>query len=103
MTGWMLSTNRVSSFGPTSCSQLNWKGTLTRSEIGLASFRQLRLLVRRGRLRRAGLLRVHHHRARRDAEQPSNDRTPSHCRIMCPPLKPTTDGASFIRSRSAAR
>ncbi len=30
--------NRVSSEGPTFCSQLNWNGTLTRSEIGFDSF-----------------------------------------------------------------
>src|SRR3990172_4663578 len=30
--------NRVCSFGPTPCSQLNWNGTLTRSEIGFESF-----------------------------------------------------------------
>src|SRR3990172_8952965 len=30
--------NRVCSLGPTPCSQLNWNGTLTRSEIGFDSF-----------------------------------------------------------------
>ena len=38
MTGWTLRMNRVSSEGPTFCSQLNWNGTLTRSEIGFDSF-----------------------------------------------------------------
>ena len=37
-TGCTLSTNRVSFDGPTFCSQLNWNGTLTRSDTGFDSF-----------------------------------------------------------------
>jgi hypothetical protein len=36
-TGWMLSTNRRSSLGPTPFSQLSWKGTLARSATGFES------------------------------------------------------------------
>jgi hypothetical protein len=38
ITGWTFKMNRVCSSGPTPCSQLNWNGTLTRSEIGFESF-----------------------------------------------------------------
>ena len=38
MTGWTLRMNRVSSEGPTFCSQLNWNGTLTRSKSDSDSF-----------------------------------------------------------------
>src|SRR5262249_45001553 len=37
-TGWMLSTVRNPSSGPTPFSQLNWNGMLTMSETGFASF-----------------------------------------------------------------
>ena len=37
ITGCTFRMNRVCSFGPTFCSQLNWNGTLTRSDMGFAS------------------------------------------------------------------
>src|SRR5439155_14073344 len=38
ITGCTFRTKRVCLSGPTFCSQLNWKGTLTRSEMGFDSF-----------------------------------------------------------------